>query len=469
MLIAHLARRAGFGATRDELDRYVSMGYEAMVEELLHPGDPQIIPDDVIRRRFPEYHTQMNVFDANALWAYRMVTTKCPFLEKVALLWHGVFATGNAKLLNPASLLNQMDMFREYGMGRFDDLLLQLSRDPAMIIGLDNQANHNGAINENYGREILELFSMGVGNYTEDDIKECARAFTGWTIGNAEYMTLKSLKDSIWPYCRIFWHFQYHEDDHDDGEKLFLGERGRFNGEDVIDIICRQPATARFIARHLYTFFVADEVPVPQWANTPPRDPKAIATLVQAYMESGHDILSVLRVLFNSDFFKEARFNRFKSPIDLIIGTLRLTGEHRGLDASEPGIVQTMRESAFMGQAIMNPPSVEGWHTGSEWIDSGSLIERVNFAADHMADLGNPGVRDIMGRIVQECGESPSPAELVDACLDTVGPLVVSDDTRTSLIETASRDRELPQDEKQDQLMLDLLKMIVSSREYQLV
>ena len=180
MLAAHLARRAGFGATRDELERYVSMGYEAQVEELLHPADARYTPLDLLLRRFPEYHTQTGATDATGPWAYRMITTTCPLEEKIALLWHCVFATGNGKLLHPRSLANQIDMFRRYGMGGFDELLLQLSRDPAMIIWLDNEANHGGSINENYGREILELFSMGVGNYTEDDIKECARAFTGW-------------------------------------------------------------------------------------------------------------------------------------------------------------------------------------------------------------------------------------------------------------------------------------------------
>ena len=135
-----------------------------------------------------------------------------------------------------------------------------------MIIWLDNQDNHKGAINENYGRELLELFSMGVGNYTEEDIKECARAFTGWTIANRQYMEMRSQRDSDWPYGRISWHFEFHPEDHDYDEKTFLGETGNFNGEDIVDIICKQPATARFIARHLYSFFVADEPPVPRVA-----------------------------------------------------------------------------------------------------------------------------------------------------------------------------------------------------------
>ena len=211
--------------------------------------------------------------DLAAYWVYRLLSTTCPLEEKMVLFWHNVFATGNGKLNNSRSGYNQFEMFRRYGLGRFDELLVQLSRDPAMIVWLDNQTNHNGAINENYGREILELFSMGVGNYTEDDIKECSRAFTGWTLGNAEYMTLRAEKDSVWPYSRIAWHFDYQSDDHDDGEKTFLGESGRFNGEDVVEIICRQPATPRFIARHMYSFFVADEVPCPSGRTRRPVTP----------------------------------------------------------------------------------------------------------------------------------------------------------------------------------------------------
>ena len=473
-LAAHLARRAGFGATRDELERYVSMGYEAQVEELLHPSDSNHRSEDVVFRRFPEYHASTGI-DGVVNWGYRLLTTACPLEEKITLFWHGVFATGYGKLNNSRNLVNQINMFREFGMGRFDRLLVELSKDPAMIIWLDNEQNHDGSINENYGREILELFSMGVGNYTEDDVKECARAFTGWTIENAEYLSLRAQKDSIWPYSRIFWHFRYRPDDHDEGEKAFLGERGRFNGEDVIDIVCRQPATARFIARHLYSFFVVDEAPVPQWADIPPRDPEAIATLADAYVDSGHDIRSVLRVLFNSDFFKEAQLSRFKSPAELVVGTLRVTGQFGGPDRADPGFIYgPLTEADVMGQALLNPPSVEGWHTGSEWINSGALVDRVNFAADQMGDLSNPGVRDIVDRIVDECGESPTPEELVDASLDIVGPLPVSDDTRRSLIEVAGgggpigleRDRS---GKDMRRLTTDLLRGIVSSREYQLV
>jgi len=259
-LMAHLLRRAGFGATRAELEAHVAKGYDAVVEELLHPQDAQAMPDDLIRR----YHVDMSELrqldGAGAYWLYRMFPTRCPLEEKIALFWHGLFATGYTKLNQARALLNQVDMFRRYGLGRFDTLLLELSKDPAMLLWLDNNDNHKDAINENYGRELLELFSMGIGHYTEQDIKECARAFTGWTLKNAEYMAMRASKDSIWPYGRINWHFEYRAWDHDGGEKTFLEQRGNFNGEEIIAIIAPQKATARFVCQRLFQFFAADEI-----------------------------------------------------------------------------------------------------------------------------------------------------------------------------------------------------------------
>ena len=246
--------------------------------------------------------------------------------EKIALFWHGVFATGNTKLNNARVILKQIYMFRHFGMGSFRTLLVEVSKNPAMIYWLDNKNNHKDAVNENYGRELLELFSMGVGNYTEDDVRECSRAFTGWTIYNEAMMTARSESDLAAPYGRVDWQFRYRDEDHDHAEKTFLGQRGWFNGEDIIDIICRQPATARFIARHLYNFFVADEPQVPAWETVPPRDPEAINTLLDAFITYEYDIRSVLRVLFNANFFKNAAFAKVKSPTELVVGTVRLVG-----------------------------------------------------------------------------------------------------------------------------------------------
>ena len=315
-LIAHLMRRAGFGATREELDAYAAKGYEATVEDLLDPKDTEWLGDDMVRRFDLEASGMINAPGSARNWVYRMITTNAPLLDKMALFWHGIFATGVPKVINGRVLYDQINTFRRHGMDSFDSILLRLAKDPAMIVWLDNQENHGDAINENWARELLELFSMGVGNYTEDDIKECARAFTGWTIGNTEYMMVRSMRDSDWPYGRIAYHFDYRPEDHDDGEKTFLGQRGNFNGEDIIAIICQQDSTARFIARHLYHFFVADEPPVPAWPYTPPRDPEAIEILVRAYFDSGYDIRAVLRTLFNSDFFKseDARYRKVKGP-----------------------------------------------------------------------------------------------------------------------------------------------------------
>ncbi len=471
--MAHLLRRAGFGATREELEGYVAKGYEATVEELLHPGDPQNMPDDIIRR----YHENFHAFDAiengpAAYWKYRMVTTKCPLEEKIALFWHGVLPTGYLKFSEPVSCLDQIAMFRQYGLGKFDALLLELSKSPAMIMYLDNNDNHTGAINENYGRELLELFSMGIGNYTEQDIKECARAFTGWTLGNAEYMATRARDNSFWPYSGIAFHFKYREEDHDDEVKTFLGETGRFNGEDIIEIICRQPATARFVARHLYDFFVADEAPVPQWPYTPPKDPDAIEMLAEAYMESAHEIRSVLRVLFNSDVFKSdaARFARVKGPAELVAGTLRLSG---GVTRPSLDIMEVADITDYMGQTLLLPKSVEGWHEGAEWINSGSLVERVNFAARELANVDKPGVQAIIERLASENGGVLSPEQLVDRCLDLIGPLEVSEETRSTLVEHVSRQGDLslrghePGDAGEIRVG-ELLGLIATVKEYQL-
>ena len=245
-LIAHLMRRAGFGATRDELDAYAAKGYEATVEALLNPKDAEWLGDDMVRRFDHEASGMINAPGSARSWVYRMITTNAPLVEKMALFWHSIFATGVPKVINGRVLYDQIDLFRRHGMDSFDSMLVRLAKDPAMIVWLDNQDNHSGAINENWARELLELFSMGVGNYTEEDIKECARAFTGWTIGNTEYMIVRSQRDSDWPYGRIAYHFDYRPEDHDDGEKTFLGHRGNFNGEDIIEIICRQGVHSPF-------------------------------------------------------------------------------------------------------------------------------------------------------------------------------------------------------------------------------
>ena len=269
-----------------------------------------------------------------------------------------------------------------------------------MIYWLDNCENHAANPNENYGRELLELFSMGIGNYTETDVKMAGRAFTGWTFEQPI---------PLYPYGIYPAKFVYRPDDHDTSEKTFLGHRGPLNGEDVIDIIVRQEATAKFLARHLYNFFVADEPPVSAWSVTEPQDPAAIATLVDAYTESDGDIRTVLRKLFNSDFFKESRYRRVKCPAEFIAGVLKLAG---GMQTPEPALAGVGYASLLMGQTLMDPPSVEGWHTGKEWIDGGTLTERVNFAVGKVRDPRAPGVAAVTERLAA-AGGAMAPQEFV--------------------------------------------------------
>ena len=248
-LMAHLMRRAGFGATRDELESAIDDGYERTVDALLDTSTVSYMPDDIIRRYHVDQSELRVVEVAVANWLYRMMTTTCPLQEKIALFWHSLFATGERKVNNVQTMVNQIETFRKYGLGSFRALLLQVSRDPAMLHWLDNQDNHRDAVHENYGRELLELFSMGIGNYTERDVKEAARAFTGWTFENAEYMALRAMKASIWPYSRVACQFEFRPDDHDYSEKTFLGESGPFDGEDVINVIspaaCHSPFRVR--------------------------------------------------------------------------------------------------------------------------------------------------------------------------------------------------------------------------------
>ena len=330
-LMAHLLRRAGFGASRDEIEARVAQGYDNVVEELLNPGDDPGIDEDMMYRSYPAYFDKAAIETGQTEIVYRMINNKYQLREKTALFWHTILCAGDNKVDNARTTCMEYDRFREIGMGNFKDLLLWLSTDPAMLYYLDNIESHKVAVNENYGRELLELFSLGVGmdgefNYTEDDVKACAQAFTGWNLAPTV---------PVFPYGRTPFQFRYDPADHDDSEKTFLGETGRWNGEDIVDIICKQPAAARFVSRKLYDWFVADEPPVPAWRLAEPRDMEAIKVLEKAYFDSGYEIKAMLRALFTSDFFKDeaSHFAKVKSPADVVIGTLRMVQDHTGAEA----------------------------------------------------------------------------------------------------------------------------------------
>ena len=459
-LMAHLMRRAGFGASYEELERRAAVGYETTVEELVNTEQQPEMDMDVLLRHFVDWK-QINGLESNqAHWTYRMVNTPRPLEEKICLFWHGIFCVGDSKCMNGRQILLQLNKFRKHGLGKFPELLMELASDPAMVYYLDNQMSHKDAINENWGRELLELFSLGVGmdgepNYSEDDVKECARAFTGWTVGNAI---------PRYPYGRHEALFLYNPRDHDDDEKTFLGETGNFNGEDIIQIIAKQKAAARFVSRHMYNFFVADEPQVPAWQDTPPRDMETIKMLEDEYFRSGFEIRSMLRVLFNSDAFKNARFAKVKSPAEVVAGTLRLTGE---FTSPQPGLYEVSQEIRYMGQDLLNPPTVEGWHTGTEWIDSGTLVERLNFAAGQVGDTDAPGIRAIVSRLAAEA-DTVSPERLLEGCLEFVGHYELADETHAMILGQAQQRGPVRTDSPEfAERVGQMLQFVVSTQEYQ--
>ena len=458
-LMAHLMRRAGFGATFEELEARAAKGYEATVDELLDPESQPELEKDLMMRYQPQWVSQAGLEGQQEEWTYRMINTKRPLEEKIALFWHQIFVTGHAKCEYPKQQTIEFDMFRRDGLGKFDNLLQGLAKDPAMMFYLDNCMSHKDAINENWGRELLELFSMGVGmdgqvNYTEDDVKECARAFTGWTVTNSI---------PRYPYGKYEAKFIYDSNDHDFGEKTFLGETGNWNGEDIINIVAKQAGTARFISRHLYNFFVSDEPQVPAWQNTPPGDPATIKSLEDEYFRTNYDIRSMLRVLFKSDAFKNSRFTKVKSPTETVVGTMRLVGD---FSMPKPGMNAMSLNIRYMGQDLMNPPTVEGWHTGREWIDSGTLVERINFTADAVGNTSHPGIQSIIQRLGSQ-GPTITAEQLVDGCLDMLGAYVLADVTRNELLALAKADGDLRTGTPEFETRVgQMLQSIVATTEY---
>ena len=456
-LMAHLMRRAGFGANRDELEQLVAKGYDAVVEDLVNPpAERHGGQSELLLRYYPGCLLPGgNPVMGQANWLYNMVSTDKPLEEKMALFWHHVFATGNSKLDNCDQMLVQIDMFREKGMGNYRDLIMDLSKNPAMIFWLDNNENHRDAVNENWGRELLELFTMGVSNYTEVDVREASRAFTGWTI---------SPKLPRQPYGRYPWFFSYREEDHDFGEKTFLGQTGNFNGEDIIDIVVNEPATARFICRHLYNFFVADEPQVPSWTIEPARDEEALDMMCNVFEESGYEIREVLRFMLKSEFFKNARYSKIKSPAEVVVGTIKMVGSFQFPD---PGLSKICREPGYMGQELLDPPSVEGWHTGSEWINSGSLLARINFVADSVTRTSQPGIQSIIGHMKSDNVNTPD--EVLEACLAHMGYLELSSETREQLDEHGNEGGNLDwSDESATAIRIgEMMALISATTEYQ--
>jgi uncharacterized protein (DUF1800 family) len=393
---AHLLERAGFGGTPAEIERLFKMGAKAAVDylvdyekienplpEFVESGiwTPEMMPDidrhyadftDALRasyrvgsaygakpdppgttRRYQRvvdtlyyrnFSTRAEWLRAAEWWAGRMLNTKRPLEEKMTLFWHGHFATEHEKVNDYRLMLQQIAMLRANATGNFKSLLNGIAKDPAMLIYLDNRRNVKGAPNENFAREIFELFSLGVGNYTEKDIKEATRAFTGW-----DNYGLK---------------FLIHEDKHDNGEKTFLGRTGNFSGEQVVDIILAQKACADFMSRKLYRFFVREDI-----------TPKLNTQLAELMRKNNYEIKPFLKTLFLSrDFYSPASYaTQIKSPVQYVVST------YRKLEMTEiPGTPYFAIIMANLGQNLGNPPNVKGWDGGRAWINPSTLLQRGN-------------------------------------------------------------------------------------------
>lgn len=338
---AHLLRRAGFGGTAEEIAELSSLSHAEAVEKLLNFSYDGNLAFS-LERKLSENNYDADLNDIAYWWLVTMTRSRQPLQEKMALFWHGHFTTSYSKVREPILLLQQNQLFRDNALGNFKELVKKISRDPAMIDYLDGQANRKGKPNENYARELLELFTIGIGNYTEQDIREAARAFTGW-----------GFRDRA---------FVFTANQHDTGTKTFMGKSGNFDGDDIINIITDRPETANHIAGKLWEFFVY-----------PSPEPEVVQRMGDIFYKSGYNIKELLRAIFNAPEFLSAKAYRalVKSPVEYVVGTLR----QLGLASLDPVVA---RAAAGMGQVIFNPPTVKGWDGGLSWINSAYYFERIN-------------------------------------------------------------------------------------------
>jgi uncharacterized protein (DUF1800 family) len=393
---AHLLERAGFGGTPEEVEALAKMTPAQAVARLVrftgadasalppfeHSGihDPGLEPFPPSRPALTDlakqkgealgikvkpagnrrlqpivdkffYWLRASALETNRVaywWANRMLTSPRPLEEKMALFWHGHFVSNEAKVRDYRKLLAQLELFQAQGTGNFRDLTVAVAQSPAMLSFLDAGVNVKGASNENFAREIMELFTMGVGHYTEKDIREAARAFTGWNYDDMRFVV--------------------NQDQHDNGEKTFLGRTGRFDGVDVIDIIMQQPVTADYIAGKIYRYFVRQDL-----------SPELQKQLGGILRQDKYEIAPLLeRIFLSRDFYSRASVGtRIQGPVELVISTYKKLGLK-----SIPGVPDFNLVTAALGQQLFSAPTVAGWASGQSWITPGLLLERASFARD---------------------------------------------------------------------------------------
>ncbi len=337
-----------FPPSRAEAVRLARARGEGLGIKVLPEGTPRRL-QPIVDKFF--YSLTANNFETQRLglwWANRMLTTSRPLEEKLTFFWHGHFATGQNKTRDYRMMLRQNELFRAHASGSFRDLLIGILKDPAMLVYLDNGENIKTHPNENFGRELLELFTMGVGHYTERDVREAARAFTGWTNDVLE--------------------FKFDAGQHDFGNKTFLGRSGALNGDDVIDTILEQPVAGEFVAAKLYRYFVRDEISNPMKAD-----------LGRTFRESGYQVKPLLKRMFLSkDFYSPLSVaTQIKSPVHLVVSTYKKMGLRE-----VPTIPDFGRLTGGLGQTLFEPPNVAGWAGGRTWMTPSTLLQRGNLIRD---------------------------------------------------------------------------------------
>lgn len=353
-LLKHLHGRAGFGLRPVQLKALEGESYAACVTRLFTQTPARPVETEVPTATAKQYRAmtdkeqralrraqRQGMARLNEAWCHRMAGADDVFREKMTLFWHGHFAC-RSKWGRSAQLLN--NVIREHALGDFSSLLMEVSKSAAMIEFLDNQQNRKGAPNENFAREVMELFTLGRGHYTEQDIKEAARAFTGWSFELAT------------------GEFKLNADQHDDGPKTFRGKTGNWGGEDILRILLAEERTAMFICGKIYRWFVS-----------PKEDLAFIGQMAERFRGSGMDIAGLMRFVFLSHEFQEVRHRgaRVKNPVELLAGLEHLFGLGYG------SVDHRITLQRALGQVLFHPPSVAGWAEGLAWIDSNSMLLRL--------------------------------------------------------------------------------------------
>jgi len=427
-LAAHLLRRAGFGGSPAEIDNAGASAMNAAVDALLRfPASDAPVPEpqsidtsesrpSMAAPRAPSSDASASLLEmrrarqalrrqqdrANVTWWLdRMLATPAPLQEKLTLFLHGSFATANnQKGVYGLDIVEQNELLRRYALGNWRELTHGIARDRAMLKYLDNARNVKAHPNENFARELMELFTLGIGNYTENDVRESARAFTGYT------------------FRRLTGRFFFNAAQHDDGAKTFLGRTGNFTGDDAIDIIFAQPAAPKHFARRLLEFFVYTD-PEPQLVD-------ALAALIR---KNDFDMAPVISTLLRSNVFYSERAYRalVKSPIEFVVGSYKLFG----VPQMAPDTIAVLRR---MGQVPFHPESVKGWDGGAQWLNTQTILARENFASGltnaamqikNFTNAGAPasarGATRLLAHTILQGDASPSSLDDLEAYLDGRG------------------------------------------------